>query len=121
MSHITSLGNLITPGGLATFTGTIRYEREFELSSILQNQNILLDLGSVYETAELWLNGEPVGSCIAPPYSFPVKDMLKQGTNTIRVDVTNTLVRERGQNLLDRDMVQEPSGLIGPIRLFYTE
>jgi len=121
VSHITSLGNLIAPGGLITFTGTIRYEKEFELSPIPQNQNILLDLGSVYETAEVWLNGEPMGSRIAPPYSFPVKDMLKQGTNTIRVDVTNTLVRERGQNLLDRDMVQEPSGLIGPVRLFYTE
>lgn len=121
ITNITGLGNLIVPGGLLTFTGTIRYETEFELPEIPNDKNIILDLGRVYETAELWLNGELVGSKIAPPYCFFVNAMLKQGTNTIRVDVTNTLVRERGQNLLDRDMVQEPSGLIGPVRMFYTE
>lgn len=119
--RITGLGNLIVPGGLINFTGTVRYETEFTLPELPAQKQIVLDLGSVYETAEVWLNGKPVGSRIAPPYCFKVDSMLKPGVNTIRVDVTNTLVRERGQNLLDRDMVQEPSGLLGPIRLFYTE
>lgn len=120
-TNITGLGNLIVPGGLTSFTGTIRYETEFELPELPAEKDLVLDLGRVYETAELWLNGKPVGSRIAPPYCFRVNSLLKQGINTIRVDVTNTLVRERGRNLLDRDMVQEPSGLMGPIRLFYTE
>ncbi len=118
---ITSLGNVIVPGGPVDFTGTFRYETEFELTEVPAGKNIVLDLGRAYETAEIWINGQPLGSRIAPPYCFRVDDALKQGKNTIRVDVTNTLVRQRGQNLLDRDMAQEPVGLIGPIRLFCAE
>ncbi len=118
---ITSLGNLIVPGGPVDFTGTFRYETEFELSELPAEKNMVIDLGRVYETAELWLNGQHIGSRIAPPYCFRIESALKQGKNTIRVDVTNTLVRQRGQNLLDRDMAQEPVGLIGPIRLFCAE
>ena len=115
--EITSLGNLIVPGGPVDFTGTFRYETEFALNQLPQ-QDILLDLGRAYETAEVWINGQPAGSRIAPPYCFPAAKLLKEGKNTIRVDITNTLVRQRGQNLLDRDMAQEPVGLIGPVRLF---
>ena len=120
-NELTSLGNLIVPGGPVDFTGTFRYEREFELPRLPENKDILLDLGSVYETAEVWINGQCVGSRIAPPYCFRAGSALKQGKNTICVDVTNTLVRQRGQNLLDRDMIQEPVGLIGPVRVFCTE
>ncbi len=119
-NRITCLGNAAVPGKLPAFTGTIRYEIAFELAQGLQ-QNILLDLGRAYETAEVWINGRNVGSRIAPPYCFRVDEFLQPGCNAIRVDVTNTLAKERGKNLLDRDMVQEPSGLIGPVRLFYTE
>ena len=120
-ADITGLGNLIVPGGPVDFTGTFRYEKTFTLEQLPENGSIYLDLGRVYETAEVWINGQNVGSRIAPPYAFCVASLLKQGENTIRVDVTNTLVRQRGQNLLDRDMVQEPVGLIGPVRLFVAE
>lgn len=116
---VTKLGNITVPGELLYFTGTVRYEREFEMAQLPANKPIVLDLGRVYETAEVWINGQPVGSRIAPPYVFQVEKYLQLGLNTIRVDVTNTLAKERGQNLLDRDMVQEPSGLIGPVRLLY--
>ena len=118
---VTSLGSVTVPGELQSFTGTIRYDKTFVLPELPAEKTIMLDLGRVYETAELWINGQNVGSRIAPPYCFRVNSYLQQGSNTIRVDVTNTLAKERGQNLLDRDMVQEPSGLIGPVRLFYTE
>lgn len=118
---ITSLGNLIVPGGPVRFTGTFRYETEFELPELAAGKDIVIDLGKVYETAELWINGQIVGSRIAPPYCFRAESVLKQGKNSIRVDVTNTLVRQRGENLYDRDMAQEPVGLIGPIRLFYAQ
>ncbi len=115
---ITKLGNVAVPGVLPFFTGTIRYEAEFDLQEA-QQRKVTLDLGRVYEIAELWINDRPAGSKIAPPYSFDVSGLLKNGRNTIRVDVTNTLAKERGDNLLDRDMAQEPSGLIGPVRFWY--
>ena len=115
---ITVLGNVAIPGKLPVFTGTIRYESTFTLPELPAEKSIILDLGRVYETAEVWINGEQIGSRIAPPYCFCADGYVKQGQNSIRVDVTNTLAKERGKNLLDRDMVQEPSGLIGPVRLF---
>ncbi len=117
LAQITKLGNVAVPGVLPTFTGTIRYEHSLDLSQLLDNPDCILDLGEVHETVELWLNGTHIGSRIAPPYRFRVGPFLKQGVNTIRIDVTNTLAKERGNNLLDRDMVQDPSGLIGPVRL----
>ena len=57
---------------------------------------------------------------IVPPYRFDVTVLLRTGANTLRIDVTNTLAKERGDGLLDRDMAQEPSGLLGPVRLLYT-
>ncbi len=113
---ITKLGSVAVPGLLPFFTGTIRYEADFELQDT--KQKVCLDLGRVYEIAELWINDQLVGSKIAPPYCYEVSEFLKSGRNTIRVDVTNTLAKERGDNLLDRDMAQEPSGLIGPVQFW---
>ena len=114
---LTQLGNATVPGKLPAFTGTIRYEKTFEFKNLPVQKQMLLDLGRVYETAELRINGQFAGAKIAPPYCFQIDPYLHKGTNTICVDVTNTLAKERGRNLLDRDMVQEPSGLIGPVRI----
>lgn len=114
---LTQLGNATVPGKLPSFTGTIRYEKTFELKDLPEAKQMLLNLGRVYETAEVWINGQLVGAKIAPPYCFRIDSYLYKGTNTICVDVTNTLAKERGRNLLDRDMIQEPSGLIGPVQL----
>jgi hypothetical protein len=76
-----------------------------------------LDLGEVYETAEVWVNGEPAGVRICPPYVVEVTGLLQAGQNELRIEVTNTLAKARGNNGLDRAMAQEPSGLIGPISL----
>jgi hypothetical protein len=112
-----SLCNTAAPGRYPETTGTFRYEKTFYLET-LPGKNIVLDLGSVFETAEVMINGKTVGARIAPPYCFRVTDCLRQGENTICVDVTNTLAKERGKNLLDRDMVQEPSGLLGEVKFF---
>ncbi len=116
-AKITGLGNVAVPGLLPAFTGTIRYMHSFELTQLPEATEVILDLGEVHETAEVWINDIPVGTRIAPPYWFRAEEFLKKGKNTIRVDVTNTLAKERGSNLLDRDMVQDPSGLLGPVRL----
>ncbi|MBP1995099.1 glycosylhydrolase-like jelly roll fold domain-containing protein [Paenibacillus eucommiae] len=116
---IQGLGNISIPAILPEFSGTIRYEAEFELlqEMLVPAESVLLDLGDVYEVAEVWLNNQPVGVRICPPYSFDVTELLAEGRNQLRVDVTNTLAKKRGHNLLDRAMAQEPSGLLGPVKL----
>ena len=113
------LGSADRPGLLPRFSGTLRYERSFRLEA-LPEQHVFLELGRAYETAEIWLNGRRAGARIVPPYRFDVTGLLRTGANTLRIDVTNTLAKERGDGLLDRDMAQEPSGLLGPVRLLYT-
>lgn len=112
------LGSADRPGLLPRFSGTLRYERSFRLEA-LPEQRVFLELGRAYETAEVWLNGRRAGARIVPPYRFDVTGLLRTGANTLRIDVTNTLAKERGDGLLDRDMAQEPSGLLGPVRLLY--
>jgi len=78
---------------------------------------MFLDLGDVYETGEVSVNGIPAGIRICPPYTFELRG-CREGENRLLVKVTNTLAKERQGNIFDRAMPQEPSGLLGPVRLY---
>ncbi len=110
------LGNVALPGLLPRFSGTLRYETTFPWDG--EGQPTCLDLGQVYETAEAWLNDHPLGVRICPPYRFVLNGEIQRGENHMVIEVTNTLAKSRGDNVFDRAMPQEPSGLIGPVRLF---
>jgi len=114
---LSGLGNISVPGPLAQFSGTLRYETSFEAEEGGKTGRAWLDLGDVYETAEVWVNEKPAGVCICPPYRLDISGLLQGGSNTLRIEVTNTLAKARGSNGLDRAMAQEPSGLIGPVRI----
>lgn len=117
---IKGLGNISIPSVLPEFSGTIRYETELNIEKAALVKNISLDLGDVFETAEVWINERPVGIRICPPYTFDVSEFVIEGSNLIRMDVTNTLAKKLGCNLLDRAMSQEPSGLIGPVKIIFS-
>ena len=51
----------------------------------------MLDLGNVYETAEVFINNISAGVKICKPYRFDLAPLLKEGANQIVVEVTNTL------------------------------
>ncbi|NLC68535.1 MAG: glycoside hydrolase, partial [Clostridiaceae bacterium] len=116
--HIKSLGNLARPGFLPNFSGVIRYEKEFIVEELdFHNGRILLDFGELYESLEVWLNEKQVRVKICPPYRLDVTKIIQIGINKLIVEVTNTLSKKLGNNVFDRAMPQEPSGLIGPVRL----
>ena len=115
---ITGPGNVARPGLLPHFSGTLRYETTLQLTGEQVSGPALLDLGAVYEIAEVTLNGQALGARICPPYRFEVTGLLREGANHLQIDVTNTLAKAWGsQNPFDRSMPQEPTGLIGPARL----
>ncbi len=116
---ITGLGNISASSCLPTFSGTIRYETEFELHAT-SRERLFLDLGNVYETAAVNLNGQNVGTRIAPPYRLEITAFLHAGINHLQIDVTNTLVQQSGNSRFDCSIAHEPSGLIGPVRIFTT-
>jgi hypothetical protein len=108
------LVNLNHPDFLPRFSGTFRYIGGFSLDEDVPGGT--LDLGAAYETAEVWVNGQHAGVCIAPPYRFRLEGCLKAGWNELAIEVTNTLVKDQ-QDFLSRQTVLEPGGLLGPVKL----
>ncbi|MNJ51046.1 hypothetical protein D3C77_463390 [compost metagenome] len=96
------------------FSGTIKYKISFVLED--RTEDIMIDLGKVYEVAEVTLNGVHLGVKITPPYIFATGDLLRTGENELIVEVTNNLGKQE-QDYLSQYMIQEPSGLLGPVRL----
>ncbi len=110
------LKNLAEQVCLPHYSGKITYTNTFDLTAEELSGKAYLDLGEVYEISEVWLNDIPLGVRICPPYAYNLTGILKEH-NTLRVDVTNTYVREKGNNVFDASLPQEPSGLIGPVRV----
>lgn len=100
--------------GRERFSGTVRYETAFTLDQV--PAQAVIDLGRVFETAVVKLNGQPAGTRICPPYLFAAGDALRAGTNELVIEVTGNLGRQE-QDYLSQYMIQEPTGLLGPVRL----
>lgn len=103
------------PERMPRFSGTFRYETTVTWSGGLPKR-LWLDLGAVYETAEVFINGKSAGVRISYPYRFDITGLLAQGTNKLVIEVTNTLVKEQ-RDMFSIVAQQEPSGLLGPVKL----
>ena len=113
-----------------SFSGTATYETEFEVATVAPGSRIALDLGRVESIAKVTLNGKRFPAVWAPPYSLDVTDAVKQGMNSLKVEVTDTWYNrmayddglpeaERRTWAFRRPRRNAPpldSGLIGPVR-----
>ena len=68
----------------------MRYSTVFD-SDGPEKGTVVLDLGSVRESARVRVNGKEAGFALMSPYRvrFPVR-LLKRGVNTLEVEVTGT-------------------------------
>ena len=115
--ELTELVNLALPKYLSKFSGHFKYSSDFKLSDTVGRG--IIDLGDVFEVAELYINDKLVGIKIAPPYKFTLEDgILNEGKNTIAVIVTNTLDKQVFEILSTTEPIQ-PSGMIGDIKIRY--
>lgn len=119
--------------GVKYFSGVGTYRRTFRLESadLKTCGQILLDLGSVGELAEVNVNGQPVGTVWHAPFRLDVTDKLKSGGNTLEIRVANLWVnrmigdKQPGAvpvaftvtSTYQSDAPLRPSGLIGPVTL----
>jgi len=94
--------------GLEKFSGVVDYTTSVtvELPSGAQVQ---LDLGKVLYAADVWVNGQPVGSRLWGPYTFDITEALHPGKNEIRIRVANLVNNNYGD--------LRESGLFGPVVL----
>jgi hypothetical protein len=104
------------------------YKSFFQLDEINPDAVYLIDLGNVYFTAEVIINGKPAGRRIYAPYSLNITGLIKQGENSVEVHVTpgqlNGFIGEaiRGNKLYNAFKGKQNSlmaaGLVGPVAVF---
>lgn len=100
--------------GWEAVSGTVRYGAEINIEKL--PERAVLNLGEVYETAEVFVNGQSAGVRLCGPYRFEIADLLKKGENTIAIEVTNTLGTSV-RDVISHYLVMEPFGLYGNISL----
>ena len=122
------------------FSGRGVYEGEFQAPDADEGLGVILDLGAVRETAEVWVNEQHLGVCWMRPFRLDATRALQQsGRNRIRVEVTNLLINQiLGMGPIDYSETYRvygkrfppgdewsvvgdplPAGLLGPVRLIY--
>jgi hypothetical protein len=108
--------------GLAGYSGGVLYRRTIERPAA-SGRRLMLDLGRVRGTAEVRLNGAPVGVRIWSPYIFDLTEHVRDGANDLEVVVYNTLGPYLAIASPTRMVfpIQTTSGLLGPARLLEVE
>ncbi|WPU92364.1 glycosyl hydrolase [Mucilaginibacter sabulilitoris] len=113
------------------YSGTASYSQSFTWNNIAKS-GIWLDLGSVENLAEVYVNGINCGVAWAYPYQVNISKALKKGVNRLKIEVSNTwanrlmgdhalpekervtwtnaVYRLEGRSLL-------PAGLLGPVKI----
>jgi len=73
-----------------SFSGTAEYTATFRLNGKPAGE-YLLKLGTVCESARVWINGKELGFVWSLPNQRLIGSLLKPGQNTIRVEVANLM------------------------------
>ena len=114
------------------FSGTATYNNTFSIPEIPDSQ-VYIDLGKVMVMAKVKVNGEYVGGVWTAPYRLNVTSALKEGANTLEVEVVNCwrnrLIGEKEaipeaerftfqtSTYLDKNSELQSSGLLGPVKV----
>jgi hypothetical protein len=127
--------------GIKYYSGMAMYRKQFDLlnlaelaaSTARKNQRRLyLNLGMVYELAQVRLNGRDLGVVWAPPFRVDITDAVKRTGNTLEIEVVNfwpnRIIGDQSQppdrrftrtniRQLTKDSPLMESGLLGPVRV----
>lgn len=114
------------------YSGTAIYKTTFDLAEISEKDDVFIDLGEVNVMAEVKLNGKLLGGVWMAPYRLNTSGNLKEGRNTIEIEVVNLwrnhLIKDKKLpveerytwHLVDDIKINEepqPAGLLGPVRI----
>jgi len=148
----TQLDNLVSwtdnsDPGIKYFSGTASYHNKIYISEeeYGSEKPIYLDLGEVFDVAEVFINNTSAGILWTKPFILDIREFIKTGDNDLRIDITNMWV-----NRLTGDMELPPekrfcktnqpfirkdnwvgggdetyhlqkAGLLGPVKLTYAK
>jgi hypothetical protein len=117
--------------GIKYYSGTARYEKEFEISTT-KGEKLILSLGDVANIARVKINDKPVGNVWCKPWQTDISAFIKNGKNKLEIEVANQWVnRLIGDSMLPEDQKvafttfnnlseETPltvSGLLGPVQI----
>lgn len=102
------------------------YRSIFQLKTKQANTRYLLDLGKVFFTAEVKVNGQSAAPVVFAPYIVDVTSILRAGSNTIEIQVIPTslnrfIAEAQAENKMYRQFKDRPlmaAGLKGPVVLY---
>ena len=131
MSRLTAL-ELNSNSGIRYFSGIATYNRTFNSpKSWVRGKPLLIDLGTVYEVAEVWVNGKRACGLWQAPFQCDIGALTRPGINDLSVKVANLWVNRLIGDAQPHasaitfttmptyrpDASLRPSGLIGPVTL----
>ncbi len=101
------------------------YTTTLKLDKLPAGSRYVLDLGTVYFTADVYVNGKSAGKRLYAPYALDITPHLKAGANQLEVRVTPTQRNEsiglaaKGDvhyaQYTGRESTLMPAGLLGPV------
>lgn len=101
---------------LECYSGGAWYRKTVTLTADRTQGRVLLNLGDVVATAEVWVNGSKTGVRVAPPWAVDISDVVKVGENHIEILVYNTLANHY-LTIPTRYRGPLRSGLLGPVTI----
>ncbi|MBP3779698.1 MAG: hypothetical protein J6I38_11165 [Prevotella sp.] len=109
---------------LADSCGVAVYTTRFSLEKTATKY--VLDLGEVYYTAEVYINGNAVGKRIWKPFRFDISDYVQSGENVIEIrvkasDYNAKVLRGREGDATLSSIANSgrlANGLKGPVQIF---
>ncbi|QQK09010.1 glycosyl hydrolase [Miniphocaeibacter halophilus] len=83
------------------YSGIGIYSSEFEISNELINLNAFLEIDSLFEICDVYINDKFVGNIWKKPYKLNITDKLHLGKNSIKFEVTNLLFNSALNNITE--------------------
>jgi hypothetical protein len=116
LTSLISWTDLADPNG-RIFSGSGEYRTTFRVNS-KSADDYVLDLGDVRESAKVWVNGKDAGILWHVPFKVKIGRYLKQGNNTLRIEVIN-LTANRIIDLDKRKVEWRKFNEINFVNLYY--
>lgn len=115
------------------FSGTASYLTSIDLPKLEKDTRVLLDLGQVGEIATVTVNRHKVATLWSAPHRCEITSALREGTNQITIEVTNTWHNQLSFDATQsdekrktwtkfpppRDAPLSPSGLISEVSIVF--
>lgn len=115
---LVNLGDVSQTGGLESYSGMFLYEKKVNIKKE-DGRRYFLSLGSVACSCKVTLNGKTAAVSCVPPFEFDITEYIKNGENTLCIEVANTLCNHycTSPSPYSNYPQDAASGLIGPVKI----